>query len=217
MKIAALSDLHGHPPPAIPPCDLLIVAGDICPDYIDGQDAAFFPEKQAMWYGKRIYPWLDAINAPAVLTWGNHDWCGQARPLWRDDDRIVVDRVVTVAGLRVWASPWSNRFGGWAFMAHPHELAPIYAAIPEDVDIIVSHGPPYGNGDENAEGEHCGSRELLAAIRRVRPSLVVCGHIHEGYGQYDCDGIPILNVSLVDEAYRLVHPPTIFDMPLFTE
>jgi Icc-related predicted phosphoesterase len=211
VRIAALSDQHGYLPD-IPSCDLLIVAGDVCIDRIDGQWAEVFPEKQALWFSDHVSPWLQKVDAPQVVTWGNHDWCGQVRAWWPDDPRIVVDRVVTVAGLNVWASPWSLPFGDWAFMKDERELAPIYDAIPMDTDIIVSHGPPYGIGDTNAAGQHCGSRELLIAIKRVHPRLVVCGHIHEGAGIYDCQGIRIVNASVVNERYQLVRPPTIFEL-----
>ena len=40
---------------------------------------------------------------------------------------------------------------------------------------------------------------------------MICGHIHDGYGRYEYDGIPIYNVSVVDEQYRLVREPTVID------
>jgi Icc-related predicted phosphoesterase len=60
--------------------------------------------------------------------------------------------------------------------------------------------------------EHLGSRELLEAIGRVRPRLVVCGHIHDGHGRYMHAGVPIYNVSVVDEQYRHVYQPTVVDL-----
>jgi Icc-related predicted phosphoesterase len=106
----------------------------------------------------------------------------------------------------------------WAFMKKPSELEAVYAAIPEGIDILVSHQPPlyYGDRTFNLDAgriEHVGSRELLDAVERVRPRIVVCGHVHGGFGRYEHHGIPIFNVSVVDEAYRLVHAPTIIDLP----
>lgn len=103
-------------------------------------------------------------------------------------------------------------------MKRPADLVSVYAEIPEGVDILVSHQPPFGYGDRHANYdsgriEHLGSRELRAAIDRVRPKLVVCGHIHDGYGRYEHDGIPIYNVAVVDEQYRLVREPTVIDLP----
>jgi Icc-related predicted phosphoesterase len=102
-------------------------------------------------------------------------------------------------------------------MKKPSELMAVYSAIPKGIDILVSHQPPHGYGDVifNIDGrsEHIGSRELFAAIERVRPRLVICGHIHEGHGCYEHQGIPIYNVRVVDEAYRPVHAPTVIDLP----
>src|SRR5262249_12412750 len=99
------------------------------------------------------------------------------------------------------------------------ELARIYAAIPDNVDVLISHQPPFGHGDgafgPNSHREHIGSRELLAEIDRVQPQLVICGHVHEAFGRYEHAGVPIYNVSVVDERYRLVNPPTIIDLPAF--
>ncbi len=222
MRIVALSDQHGYLP-EVPACDLLIVAGDVCPDGIGESLAAQHPEAQKAWFDENARPWLAAAPAThKVLTWGNHDWCGQACDFKADSPataplttlQILVDTATLVPGtvaparsISVWGTPWSRTFMHWAFMKSDEELAETYAAIPTGVDILVSHQPPYGFGDDGL-----GSPEFLAAIKRVRPRLVICGHIHAGYGQFEYEGIPIYNVSLVNDQYRLVRLPTVIDI-----
>src|SRR5207245_2060656 len=90
------------------------------------------------------------------------DWCGQACSFRHDspaeasttDLQILVDGGTSVPGsdaddraISVWATPWSNRFLNWAFMKAPRELEAVYAEIPEGIDILISHQPPYGFGD----------------------------------------------------------------------
>lgn len=223
MKVIAISDQHARLP-TIPPCDLLIVAGDLCPDVIGGLSARTDPRQQWHWFLNSWLPWrYQQPVADCLVTWGNHDYCGPAHTYYscvsRDGKRTIVvcDGLITVGGLRVYLTPWSNQFMTWAFMKEPTQLAEVYAAIPADVDILVSHQPPHGSGDgvrfldlaSRSEGEqHLGSVELRDAILRVRPKVVVCGHIHAGHGRHDCDGIPVYNVSLVNEQYQLVHQPT---------
>jgi hypothetical protein len=230
MHIVALSDLHGFLP-AIPPCDLLIVAGDVCPDRFGPFLAARDPHQQHVWFDREVRPWLAAASAThRVLTWGNHDWCGQTGDFRADSPanaastalQILVDEGTTVplpegGSLSIWATPWSNTIMRWAFMKDPADLAPVYAEIPAGTDILVSHQPPYGYGDQvpspTSRGvERLGSRELLAAIERVRPRVVISGHIHAGFGRYEHQGIPIYNVSVVDEAYRLTNAPTVIEL-----
>lgn len=232
MRIVALSDQHGFLPD-VPPCDLLIIAGDVCPDRIGPLWAMHYPDAQKSWFDRNVREWLARVPARhKILTWGNHDWCGQMCSFRHDSPaealttalQILVDEGTTIhAGhgerLSVWATPWSNPFMNWAFMKDPKELALVYARIPDGIDVLVSHQPPYGHGDSyfdlaSGKVEHLGSRELLAAIERVRPKLVICGHIHGGHGRTDCEGIPIYNVSVVDEQYRLVHPSTVIEFEL---
>jgi predicted thioesterase len=232
MRIVALSDQHGFLPD-IPPCDLVIVAGDVCPDRFGPFMAVHDPHQQQSWFDRKVRPWLAAAPAThKLLTWGNHDWCGQACSFRSDspahsrstDLQILVDESTTIpcsddmsGQVSVWATPWSNKFMRWAFMKKPSELEPIYAAIPEGTDILVSHQPPLYYGDrtfnlDSRRVEHVGSRELLDTVDRVRPKLVICGHVHGGHGRYEHQGIPIYNVSVVDEAYRFVNAPTVIDL-----
>lgn len=105
----------------------------------------------------------------------------------------------------------------WAFMKSAAELAEVYAAIPAGLDILVSHQPPYGYGDrsvdeQSGEVDYLGSHELLSAIERVKPRLVICGHIHSGHGYFEHGRTPIYNVSVVNDQYRLVRSPTVIDI-----
>jgi 3',5'-cyclic AMP phosphodiesterase CpdA len=232
MRIVALSDLHGHLP-EIPACDLLVIAGDVCPDRIGGADARKHPAAQKAWFDRHVRSLLaDAPATHRLLTWGNHDWCGQACSFASDAPphasstalQILVDAGTSVPAngsarrpLSIWATPWSNQFMHWAFMQPREALAAVYAGIPGGIDILLSHQPPFGFGDRLADArtgevEHLGSRELLRTIDRARPRLVICGHIHDAHGRFEYGGVTIYNVSVVNEQYRLAYPPTVIDI-----
>ena len=79
---------------------------------------------------------------------------------------------------------WPPRGRGGVFMAGGEdELAAHFEAIPEGIDVLVTHTPPQGHGDLTSIGDHVGSQALLAAIERAQPPLAVFGHIHEGRGE----------------------------------
>jgi Icc-related predicted phosphoesterase len=79
-------------------------------------------------------------------------------------------------------------------------------AIPLGIDVVVAHGPPRGYGDLTRGGEHVGSTAMTRTLERVRPRLMVCGHIHPAYGRYRLAETEMVNAALVDEDYRPVNP-----------
>src|SRR5207253_2253309 len=86
---------------------------------------------------------------------GNHDFAFAADPAlprtlpWRYLD----GEATSVGGALVWGSPLTPTFGDWAFQAPDGELAPVWAAIPPEVDVLLVHGPPHGLGDITVGGD----------------------------------------------------------------
>jgi hypothetical protein len=223
LNILAISDQHGFLPD-IPPCDLLIVAGDNCPDYPTGarDRVGTGPQtaRQRKWFETEWMAWRKKQPANmCVVTFGNHDYCGESihaacAVVWHDANTVsVVDapiddgdcaenngRKFDVGGLVLWLTPWSSQFRDWAFMAEDWRLLDHYKDIPEGIDILVSHQPPAGYGDaliydlEVSAERYLGSRALKETIMRVKPKAVVCGHIHSGFGQFE---IPHFGVEAV--------------------
>lgn len=194
--VVATSDLHGYLP-EIPPCDLLLIGGDICPD---GDE-----EHQAQWLDGPFRRWLEHVSVKEIVgVAGNHDWVFQNRPdlvptlPWH----YLLDSGISLFGLTIWGSPWQPVFYDWAFNLTEQELAQKWALIPEGTDILLLHGPPYRHGDRNELGENTGSLSLMKRIELIQPALVVCGHIHEARGAYFIGSSRVLNVSQRDLAYR---------------
>lgn len=212
MKVVAISDLHGTLPD-VPACDLLIVAGDICPVWDHSLDF------QALWLDTNFRAWLERVPAKTTVgIGGNHDWLLQVQPklippglpwIYLQDSGTVVD------GIRIWGSPWQPRFHSWAFNGDPDWLENRWSKIPENTDILVTHGPPRGVGDRAPRPgggfEDCGCPHLLRRIEEVRPKVCVYGHIHCGRGHWQIGGIDFYNAAILDDQYRHVHEPWVFD------
>jgi Icc-related predicted phosphoesterase len=205
--IVCVSDLHEHLVD-VPACDLLLIAGDV--SFAAKGDLA---AKHAFLTGP-FKRWLSRVPArEIVLVAGNHD---QSIEAWGIPDGLrchyLEDEGIELFGLKLWGTPWQPWFLDWAFNAPRLEgeafLASKFDRIPTDTDVVVAHGPPHGYGDRAtrpASYEHVGSTAMTATLERVEPRLVVCGHIHSGYGSYRLGDTEIVNASLVDDGYRPVN------------
>lgn len=177
MNITMIADTHSAQPP-LPGGDLLIHAGDLTHVGTPAEIRA-----AAEWLGAQDY-------ACVVAVAGNHDFGFQREPeltrdiMWEAGVMYLEDSGHEFQGLKIWGSPWSPTFGSWAFMGSERELAARWAMIPDDTDILVVHGPPYGHGDRTNRGPRVGSESLRVALARVRPLLSVHGHIHEDGGAW---------------------------------
>jgi predicted phosphodiesterase len=207
MKLVAVSDLHGTLP-SIPPCDLLLIAGDVCP--ATGHSIA----RQASWLDTDFRRWLGQVPARKIIgVAGNHDFIFEQAPQQVPDGLPWVylqDSGTRWEGLSIWGTPWQPWFFDWAFNLYERDLAAKWQLIPEGTDVLVLHGPPFGYGDgvPRDEGiEHTGSRSLLERIQLVAPRVAVFGHIHEGRGEWQVGRTLLANVTILDEGYRHVHEP----------
>jgi Icc-related predicted phosphoesterase len=219
MRIVCVSDTHGIAPlPAIPPCDLLLHAGDVEALHLHPHDGA----SQRRYLEQVFAPWLEA--APArhkVGIVGNHDFLGESEPdvLRALPWHYLCDESVEIEGLTIHGSPWTPPFYDWAFMLPEQDLAEKWALVPARCDVLLTHGPPYGLGDRvssrHAMGRdpHQGSQSLRAAVEAL-PALRLhaFGHIHEGYGQGvlerpGLEPLPWLNAASVDERYASRNSP----------
>ena len=209
-RIVCVADLHEHLVD-IPACELLLIAGDV--------SFAFKGDLRSKqgFLVSAFKEWLDRVPADEiVLVAGNHD---QSIEQWGLPDGLrchyLQDEGIELFGLKLWGTPWQPWFHDWAFNAPRRDgeafLASKFDLIPADTDIVLAHGPPHGYGDRT-RGEHVGSTAMTATLERVRPRLMVCGHIHPAYGRYRLGVTEIINASLVDEQYRAVNPVVEVDL-----
>lgn len=80
--------------------------------------------------------------------------------------------------VKVFGSPLTPRFGNFAFQYTPGEDV-WTGAVPDDTDVLLTHGPPVGHLDGGGKG----CRWLLGELWRAKPRLAVFGHIHVGRRQ----------------------------------
>jgi Icc-related predicted phosphoesterase len=186
MDVILVSDTHNsHGGLALPPCDLLVHAGD-------------FTRHGTLAEAEAFLAWMGAQPAARkVLTAGNHDliaeqdrWSVRALARRHHVDYLL-EEGLEVLGLRVWASPYTPRFGDWAFQEdRGAPSAARWARFPEGLDLLVTHGPPHGVLDRTRHGLDVGCEELLAAVRRRPPRVHVFGHVHEAHGELTLPDLP---------------------------
>lgn len=215
MRVCCISDLHGWLPGDVPECDLLLIAGDICAHTREDNER----------FLRRSFPrWLERQPARTIVgIAGNHDFVAQQWPsvfrslpwIYLDNQAVVLDGVLPDRGpVKVWGSAWTPRFGFWAFMAEDIQLAQLWAQIPDDTEILLTHGPPLGFLDKTADGTSAGSHSLRQRVLAL-PSLKLhaFGHIHESHGvEGTLGGTWMVNGSLLNDTYELVNEPMVIDI-----
>ena len=215
MRITAISDTHFKhkyiDTRAFSNTDILIHAGDFTSNGNAAQTLAFLQ-------------WFSDLPVPhKILVAGNHD--SFARSI--DFPSMIAqfpsitylyNSSVTIDGLKIWGSPYSNTFGRWAFMADDIELANIWDQIPKDTNIVVTHGPAYGIGDlvdndyEPGRDKHVGSKTLTAKLKSLKKlKLHVTGHIHESAGIH-LGLCPTINASICGANYAPFNQPISINM-----
>lgn len=215
MKIVAISDTHGqHEKVKVPEGDLLIHAGDIT-EYGTEEEVQDF----LTWFSKQPCTYK-------VFIAGNHD-------LFFDQVNIRKHNIfkdlksksifylensgLQINKIKIWGSPVTPYFLGMAFNKHRGaEIKQTWNKIPTNIDILITHSPPFGILDNGL-----GCEELLASVKQLKPKLHVFGHIHEACGISLGNNPKFINASLTNspdlisvKGHRVVNLPIVFEFDI---
>jgi len=222
LKIVALSDTHGgHGQVVVPDGDVLVHAGDYC-------------KYGTMSEVKKFAKWLNRLpHKHKIVGAGNHDKpveqrTAEARQIFEKNGvTLLLNEEVVIDGVKFWGSPITPTFLNWHFMKNRGEqIAEVWATIPDDVDVFITHVPPYGHGDlcppyQTPKRKVAGCLDLLNRIREIytkdrkHPRAHIFGHIHDGYGVTQSDEFGLLvfiNASTCTEKYHPINHPITFEV-----
>jgi len=140
---------------------------------------------------------LRGIECPVVMVPGNNETDAALREACEGWDAATVlhGEATEIGGVTIFGlgggipvTPWD-----WSFDLTEEAAAGLLEDCPEGA-LLAVHSPPYGHVDTSS-GRHLGSRAVLDAIEAKAPSLALCGHIHESWGEEARIG-PTLIVNL---------------------
>jgi Icc-related predicted phosphoesterase len=204
VTIVAMSDTHRlHEQISIPEGDILVHAGDFTNWGIPADVVAF-----NHFLGKLSHKYK-------IVVAGNHDFCFEhepqaARRLFTNCIYLQ-DEAVTVEGIKFYGSPWQPAFCNWAFnLPRGYKLRAKWDLIPEDTDILITHGPPMGHGDTTINEKNTGCADLLHRVKQIHPKYHIFGHIHEAAGITHNEYTTFINASCLDFHYALANAPIVF-------
>lgn len=217
MKITFISDTHTKHDLItndLPGGDLLIHAGDIMDSGYNENDISSFLN------------WFESIEGydKKIFIVGNHDRLFENDPeyvrnylknypniTYLQDESCEIHDIKTDKTIKIYGSPWQPWFYDWAFniRRNSDELKEKWDAIPEDTDILITHGPAYGFVDtvESRPYYNLGCELLTKRINQIQPKIHVCGHIHSGYGVKTNNNTHFINASVLNERYKYTQKP----------
>jgi Icc-related predicted phosphoesterase len=201
MRILHLSDTHNlhRQLSNLPAADVIVHSGDISYAGI-GNEVVDFIE----WFGELDYKYK-------IFIAGNHDYCLDEKQqeviqsFLPDNCYYLCNSGITIEDINFWGVPlfMSDYIAG----NFPQKMA----KIPKDTDVLISHRPPIGILD-NANNIAFGCPDLLQVVLEVSPRYHLFGHIHNAYGIKKIEDTTFVNAALVDEEYRLINNPFVFEI-----
>lgn len=201
MKIVFAADQHGELcDPSKLDGDVLILGGDLCPDFINNPIAN--GDVQKNWFVQDFIPWAEKIKTDQILIGvGNHDFAFDyfLREVneyleYHPKIKILIDKSIIIGGTNFYFTPWVPYLKNYVYSAAPEKMQLLRDMIPENIRVLVSHAPPYGILDDP---QHYGCKQLKERIKQLTEiELVLCGHCHaDGGKQITKDGIVYANAA----------------------
>ncbi|CAF1156670.1 unnamed protein product [Rotaria sordida] len=234
-RIVCISDTHSRYGFTLPAGDILVHAGDFSMSGEQSEIENFITcLKSLTQYRLKVFIAgnHDITLQPAFYEKNWERWHRGRKQNWELIGRLVRDSslaanygiiyledqqfIDNVTGLKFYGSPYQPEFHNWAFNLpiNSIEIKEAWSRIPNDVDVLLTHGPPTNILDENSAGIHVGCAQMLARIMSVRPRLHVFGHIHESYGRLENGSTIFVNASTCNLSYQPVQAPIVIDLEL---
>jgi len=211
MQLVFISDTHDVATlgkwGTIPDGDVLIHAGDIT------------PRGKLEQLTKAVKFFEKLPHKHKVFIAGNHDFCFEKEPavsraIMESAGLVYLEnQLVEIDGLKIYGTPHQPWFYDWAFnVMNDKRREDIYSVIPENLDVLITHCPPYGILDRTYRGEPVGCTVLSTIVAQRKPKFHCFGHIHESYGVQVQDGVTYINASTCNLSYIAVNPPMVFEV-----
>jgi len=201
-KFVCISDTHNpYPDILLPDGDILLHSGDFS-NYGSTKEVRHFLK----WFESQRHK-------HKVFIAGNHDWKAEREP---DEFKMLCkelapschylqDSGVELEGWKIWGSPVQPYFYNWAFNRHRgSDIQRHWDMIPDDTEILLTHGPAFEKLDKVMDGTNQGCLNLTQTIknRLTKLQLHTFGHLHlEGCTSMVDNGVIYVNASVVDEEY----------------
>lgn len=227
-KIYAISDIHDaeYRKMGMSKFGTVLLAGDFAnkgsTSHSGQRDMATAVKQGTQWMDEVFKPFCEKHpNQKFVVIAGNHDhFLGDPSAdniQWPSNVTYLKDSETNVNGLRVYGTPWcEKRKGGsktasmespWARQPFEIDDAAIkekFDKIPEGLDVLVVHQPPKVDvGNPNDPMQKYGSQALTDAIKRAKPKLVICGHLHDAdHRPFKIGDTVVMNASFVGDEGR---------------
>src|SRR5262249_25680108 len=124
-----------------------------------------------------------------ILIAGNHDFYFE-KSSDAEIEKIIPSNIIylkdsgtIINGLKIWGSPVTPWFLDWAFNRRRGDpIRRHWDLIPDDTDILITHGPSFRILDVDNKGQHLGCKDLFNRIQELKLKAHLFGHIHESYG-----------------------------------
>lgn len=191
VRVVVISDTHNrHEKFDVPPGDVLIHCGDMT----NRGSAPELADVNA-WFGRLPHP-------HKVVVCGNMDQRLEScrdkavRQNFLSNAMYLEDEPAYIMGLRVYGSPYTPKYCGAFQLASEAEAKAKWATVPDNLDVLITHGPPHGILDSVGNGIHAGCTELRQRVNCTLPRFHVFGHIHEEGGhQLEEGGVIFANAA----------------------
>lgn len=128
---------------------------------------------------------LAGLQAPMAAVPGNGESAAELRAAGFAGTTVLHGEGAEIAGLRLFGLGCGvpqTPFGSWSCDLSEAQAEALLARC-NAADILISHSPPKGLCDVTSGGISVGSTAVRAAAERIQPQLLLCGHVHDCWGQ----------------------------------